>query len=58
MYLFYVVVYLVLNLGTLFLQVLMSLLVIKNQKISQEVLIFIYLEKKKSHVTFRTGHGC
>ena len=31
MYLFYVVVYLVIYLGTLFLQILMSLLVIKNQ---------------------------
>ena len=31
MYLFYAVVYLVIYLGTLFLQILMSLLVIKNQ---------------------------
>ena len=59
MYLFYVVVYLVIYLGTLFLQILMSLLVVKNQEISQEILIFIYLKKKKkSHATFRTGHGC
>ena len=59
MYLFYVVVYLVIYLGTLFLQnILMSLLVVKNQEISQEILVFIYLEKKKSHATFRTGHGC
>ena len=57
MYLFYVVVYLAIHLGALFLKILMSLLVVKNKKISQEILIFIYLEKKKSHVTFRTGHG-
>ena len=48
MYLFYVVVYLVIYLGTLFLQILMSLLVVKNKKISQEILIFIYLEKRKA----------
>ena len=49
MYLFYVVVYLVIYLGTLFLQnILMSLLVVKNQEISQEILVFIYLEKKKA----------
>ena len=48
MYLFYVVVYLVIYLGTLFLQILMSLLVVKNQEISQEILIFIYLEKRKA----------
>ena len=48
MYLFYVVVYLVVYLGTLFLQILMSLLVVKNQEISQEILIFIYLEKRKA----------
>ena len=55
MYLFYVVVYLVIYLGTLFLQILMSLLVVKNQEISQEILVFIYLKKKKRKAMQRLG---
>ena len=57
--LFYVVVYLVIYLRALFLQIPNELIIcFKNRKISQEIFIFIYLEKKKSHVTFSTGHGC
>ena len=48
MYLFDVVVYLVIYLGALSLQILMRLLVVKNQKLSQEIIIFIYLEKRKA----------
>ena len=58
MYLFYVVVYLVIYLGTLFLQILMSLLVVKNKKKKPENTYIYLFVKNKSHVTFRTGHGC